>query len=88
MPQMLATHKRLSHEAEKLAETLHIDSNPSTLKKKRAKETRKLEKKVKLVMEEGRMLTVLGWIRLLVGLLRSRLRCQLHWAIATTLPCL
>ncbi|KIM76341.1 hypothetical protein PILCRDRAFT_98727 [Piloderma croceum F 1598] len=52
---LLATHKRLSHEAEKLAEALRADPNPSTSKKKRAKEAGKLERRLKLALEEGRI---------------------------------
>jgi len=52
---LLATHKRLAQEAEKLAEAVSADPNPSTSKKKRAKEAKKLERKVKLALEEGRI---------------------------------
>lgn len=42
-------------EADKLAEAMNADPNPSASKKKRAKEARKLETKVKLALEEGRI---------------------------------
>jgi ubiquitin carboxyl-terminal hydrolase 1 len=42
-------------EAEKLAEAVSADPNSSPSKKKRAKEAKKLEKKVKLALEQGRI---------------------------------
>jgi len=42
-------------EAERLAEVLNTDPNPSPSKKKRAKEAKKLETKVKHALEEGRI---------------------------------
>jgi ubiquitin carboxyl-terminal hydrolase 1 len=38
-----------------LAEALRADPSPSTSKKKRAREAGKLERKVKLALEEGRI---------------------------------
>jgi ubiquitin carboxyl-terminal hydrolase 1 len=52
---LLATHKRLAQEADKLAEALNADLSPSASKKRRAKEAKKLEMKVKLALEEGRI---------------------------------
>src|ERR1700683_4091310 len=52
---LLATHKRLVQAAERLAEVLNADPNPAPSKKKRAKEAKKLETKVKHALEEGRI---------------------------------
>jgi ubiquitin carboxyl-terminal hydrolase 1 len=52
---LLATQKRLAQEAERLAEAMAADPNPSTSKKKRVKEAKKLETRVKLALEEGRI---------------------------------
>lgn len=51
----MATHKRLAQEAEKLAETLTSDPNPSTSKKRRVREAKKLEMKVQSALDEGRI---------------------------------
>ena len=51
----MATHKRLAQEAAKLAESLASDPNPSTSKKKRAKEAKRLEMKVQSALDEGRI---------------------------------
>lgn len=52
---LLATHKRLAQEAERLAEATATDPNPSPSKKRRAKEAKKLENKLKIALEEGRI---------------------------------
>ena len=48
---MLATHRRLLADIETLSKV----ENPSTSKKKRLKETKKMETKVKTAIEEGRI---------------------------------
>jgi hypothetical protein len=52
---MLATHKRLSQDADKLAELIKADQNASVSKKKKAKDARKLEMRVKAALEQGRI---------------------------------
>ena len=52
---LLATHKRLAQEAERLAEAMNADPDASMSKKRRVKEAKKLETKVKLALEEGRI---------------------------------
>ena len=52
---MLATHQRLLHEAEKLSESVTADSSPTSSKKKRAREARKFEAKVRAAIDEGRI---------------------------------
>lgn len=52
---LLATHKRLAQEAERLAEALNADPAPSSSKKKRAKDAKKLETKVQMALAEGRI---------------------------------
>ncbi|KZP21563.1 cysteine proteinase [Athelia psychrophila] len=52
---LLATHKRLDAEAARLADIVDSEPNPSVSKKKRAKEARKLETKVKQALEDGRI---------------------------------
>lgn len=52
---MLATHQRLLNEAEKLSEAVAADSSPSSSKKKRAREARRFEARVKAAIEEGRI---------------------------------
>lgn len=52
---MLATHRRLVQESEKLAEITKGDPNVSASRKKRAKEARKLEQRVKAALDEGRI---------------------------------
>jgi ubiquitin carboxyl-terminal hydrolase 1 len=52
---LLATHCRLIAEAERLAEAIKGDPNASVSKKKRAREARRLEGRVKAALEEGRI---------------------------------
>ncbi|KAF7969923.1 hypothetical protein HWV62_25524 [Athelia sp. TMB] len=52
---LLATHRRLDAEATRLADAVDSDPSASVSKKKRAKEARKLEVKVKQALEEGRI---------------------------------
>ncbi|TFY52843.1 hypothetical protein EVJ58_g9784 [Rhodofomes roseus] len=52
---MLATYRRLEAEAEKLAEIASTDHDPSTSKKKRAREARKLVARVKAALDDGRI---------------------------------
>lgn len=52
---MLATHRRLQLEAEKVTEAVGADPDASQSKKKRAREARRLEAKVKAAIEEGRI---------------------------------
>jgi ubiquitin carboxyl-terminal hydrolase 1 len=52
---MLATHRRLVQEAENLAEATRPEANPSASKKRRLKEVRRTEAKVKSALVEGRI---------------------------------
>jgi ubiquitin carboxyl-terminal hydrolase 1 len=52
---MLATHRRLLQEADKLSEALSTDSNASTSKKRRAKDARRLEMRVRTALDQGRI---------------------------------
>ncbi len=52
---MLATHERLIAEAEKVAESVAADPAPSPSKKKRVREARRLEMRVKAALDEGRI---------------------------------
>lgn len=52
---MLATHKRLIAEAEKASEAASADRGVSASKKKRAREARKFEARVKAALEDGRI---------------------------------
>ncbi|EJD36922.1 cysteine proteinase [Auricularia subglabra TFB-10046 SS5] len=52
---MVATHNRLLHEVERLAEGRENDEAATYSKKKRGRETRKLEARVKLLLDEGRI---------------------------------
>jgi len=52
---MLATHQKLLAEAERVTALITIESNPSTSKKKRARDARKLEARVRAAIEEGRI---------------------------------
>ncbi|TFK46934.1 cysteine proteinase [Heliocybe sulcata] len=52
---MIATHRRLAQEAERLTEAASVDDNPSSSKKKRAREARKLEGRVKAALEQGKI---------------------------------
>ncbi len=52
---MLATHRRLQHEAEKATEAVAADPDAAQSKKKRAREARRLEAKMKAALEEGRI---------------------------------
>lgn len=52
---MLATYRRLEAEAEKLTEIANADHDPSTSKKKRAREARKLAARVKAALDDGRI---------------------------------
>src|ERR1700730_14968718 len=61
---LLATHKRLLLEAEKLSEVKKPDSSPSTAKKKRAREARRMAAQVKAALDEGRIEDDLEGIKL------------------------
>jgi ubiquitin carboxyl-terminal hydrolase 1 len=52
---LLATHQKLRQEAERLTALTVVDPNASSSKKKRARDARKLEAKVKVALEEGRL---------------------------------
>lgn len=52
---MLATHKRLVSEAERATEAASGAHEVSSSKKKRAREARKLEARVKAALDEGRI---------------------------------
>lgn len=52
---MLATYQRLVQEAERLAEALRTESSPSSSKKKRAHDARKLAARVKAAIDDSRM---------------------------------
>jgi ubiquitin carboxyl-terminal hydrolase 1 len=52
---MLATHRRLIQEADKLAESIKGDPNVSASRRKRAREAKKLEARVKAALDEGRI---------------------------------
>ncbi|KAI0775875.1 hypothetical protein BD413DRAFT_524793 [Trametes elegans] len=52
---MLATYRRLEEEANKLTEASQASNNPSSSKKKRAQEARKLLARVKAALDEGRI---------------------------------
>ncbi|KAF8076816.1 hypothetical protein FPV67DRAFT_1472780 [Lyophyllum atratum] len=61
---MLATHKRLLTEIRNLEEATRPEAKPSTSKKKRLKDVRKMEKQVKAVLEEGRIEDELPGVRM------------------------
>jgi len=52
---MLATHKRLVQDAEKLAETKKPETSSSSSRKKRTREVRKMLNLVKAALDEGRI---------------------------------
>jgi ubiquitin carboxyl-terminal hydrolase 1 len=52
---MLATHQRLQQEANKLSEALSTDSNASISKKKKAKDARRMEVRLRTALEQGRI---------------------------------
>jgi len=52
---MLATHRRLSHEIKALEEATRPEARPSGSKKRRLKEVYKMERRVRTVLEEGRI---------------------------------
>ncbi|KZT70350.1 cysteine proteinase [Daedalea quercina L-15889] len=52
---MLATYRRLEAEAEKLTDLANADQDPSTSKKKRAREARKLVARMKAALDDGRI---------------------------------
>ncbi|OBZ70483.1 Ubiquitin carboxyl-terminal hydrolase 1 [Grifola frondosa] len=52
---MLATYSRLSQEAEKLTEAAQASHDPSSSKKKRARDARKLLTRIKTAIDEGRI---------------------------------
>lgn len=52
---MIATHRRLQREADQLEKVVNADPHPSTSKKRKAKDIRKLELKVKAALENGRL---------------------------------
>ena len=52
---MLATHQKLLTEAERMTALMTTEPNPSASRKKRAREARKLEARVKAAIEEGRI---------------------------------
>ncbi|KAI0941258.1 hypothetical protein AcV7_002875 [Taiwanofungus camphoratus] len=52
---MLATYQRLAHEAEKLTESSQADREPSSSKKRRAREARKVMARVQAALDEGRI---------------------------------
>ncbi|KAG6333345.1 hypothetical protein ID866_5736 [Astraeus odoratus] len=52
---MTATHRRLQQEADRLEKAVNADPQASISKKRKAKETRKLQLKVKAALEHGRL---------------------------------
>ena len=52
---MVATHQKLLAEAERMTALMTIESNPSALRRARARDARKLEARVKAAIEEGRI---------------------------------
>ncbi|KDQ64111.1 hypothetical protein JAAARDRAFT_27735 [Jaapia argillacea MUCL 33604] len=52
---MIATHRRLAQEAARLTELASHDENPTSSKKRRAREARKLEGRVLALLQEGRI---------------------------------
>ena len=52
---MLATHQRLLADAERATALMTIEPNPSVSRKKRAREARRLEGRVKAAIEDGRI---------------------------------
>jgi ubiquitin carboxyl-terminal hydrolase 1 len=52
---MLATHQKLLAEAERMTALMTIEASPSSSKKKRALDARKLEARVRAAIEEGRI---------------------------------
>ncbi|KAI0638570.1 hypothetical protein C8Q77DRAFT_440795 [Trametes polyzona] len=52
---MLATYRRLEQEAEKLTEAAQASNDPSSSRKKRARDARKLMERVKAALNEGRI---------------------------------
>ena len=52
---MVATHQKLLAEAERMTALITIESNPSTSKMKRASDARKLESRVRVAIQEGRI---------------------------------
>lgn len=52
---MLETHRKLLQDVEKLKQTVESEPNPSTSKKKRYKEAKRMEAKVKATIAEGRI---------------------------------
>jgi ubiquitin carboxyl-terminal hydrolase 1 len=52
---MLATHQKLLAEAERVAALMTIESNPSSSRKKRVRDVRRLEAHVRAAIEEGRI---------------------------------
>ncbi|KAJ7587151.1 hypothetical protein C8J56DRAFT_891041 [Mycena floridula] len=59
-----ATHRRLLQEAETLEEALRASSKPSASKKRRLKDVRKMEMRVKAALDEGRIEEELKDIRM------------------------
>ena len=55
MCSMVATHQKLLAEAERVTALMTIEPNPSPSRKKRVKEARKLEGRVRAAIEEGRI---------------------------------
>ena len=52
---MIATHQRLQQDADRLERTVYTDPQATISKKRRAKDTRKLEAKVKAALQHGRL---------------------------------
>jgi ubiquitin carboxyl-terminal hydrolase 1 len=52
---MVATHQKLLAEAERVTALMTIDPNPTPSRKKRVREARRLEGRVKAAIEEGRI---------------------------------
>ena len=52
---MLATYRKLEQEAERLTEASQATNDPSSSKKKRARDSRKLLARVKAALDEGRI---------------------------------
>lgn len=52
---MIATHQRLQQDADRLERSVHTDPQTTISKKRKAKDTRKLEVKVKAALQHGRL---------------------------------
>lgn len=61
---MLATYQRLQQEADRLTEASQAVNDPTSSKKKRARDSRKLLARVKAALDEGRIEEDIRGVRL------------------------